>query len=142
MSGDDIVGEARTWIGTPWIHQAALKGIGCDCIGLVSGVADALGIPEARAWRADVRFKGYGEIPVPERLLEACDIYLEQVPLPEATIGSVLVFSVKRQPMHFGIMSGPAGLIHGWRPIGRVIEQPIDTVWRRRLFRAYRYRSH
>lgn len=35
---DIIIVEARSWIGTPYHHQAALKGVGCDCLGLVRGV--------------------------------------------------------------------------------------------------------
>jgi NlpC/P60 family putative phage cell wall peptidase len=35
---DKIITEARSWIGTPYHHQAALKGVGCDCLGLVRGV--------------------------------------------------------------------------------------------------------
>ena len=34
----DIIVEARAWIGTPYRHQASLKGVGCDCLGLVRGV--------------------------------------------------------------------------------------------------------
>ena len=33
-----IVAEAREWIGTRYRHQGSLKGIGCDCLGLVRGV--------------------------------------------------------------------------------------------------------
>ena len=33
-----ILTEARSWIGTPYRHQASLKGIGCDCLGLLRGV--------------------------------------------------------------------------------------------------------
>src|SRR4051812_1881115 len=33
-----IVAEARAWIGTRYRHQASLKGVGCDCLGLVRGV--------------------------------------------------------------------------------------------------------
>jgi cell wall-associated NlpC family hydrolase len=33
-----IVAEARSWIGTPYQHQASLKGVGCDCLGLLRGV--------------------------------------------------------------------------------------------------------
>ena len=33
-----IVAETRGWIGTPYRHQASLKGVGCDCLGLVRGV--------------------------------------------------------------------------------------------------------
>ena len=39
-----ILTEARDWIGTPYQHQASLKGAGCDCLGLVRGV-----------WRARTR---------------------------------------------------------------------------------------
>ncbi len=37
-----VVAEARTWIGTPYRHQASLKGVGCDCLGLVRGIFRAL----------------------------------------------------------------------------------------------------
>src|ERR687894_190463 len=33
-----IIAEARGWIGTPYRHQASLKGVGCDCLGLLRGV--------------------------------------------------------------------------------------------------------
>jgi NlpC/P60 family putative phage cell wall peptidase len=33
-----LVAEARSWIGTPYRHQASLKRVGCDCLGLVRGV--------------------------------------------------------------------------------------------------------
>ena len=38
MKRADIVEEARSWLGTPYHHQAALKGVGCDCIGLLRDV--------------------------------------------------------------------------------------------------------
>src|SRR5215470_3685481 len=34
----DIITLARGWIGTPYRHQASLKGVGCDCLGLLRGV--------------------------------------------------------------------------------------------------------
>ena len=42
----DIVALARGWLGTPYHHQASLKGVGCDCLGLIRGVyAEACGQP-------------------------------------------------------------------------------------------------
>lgn len=35
---DALVAEARSWIGTSYRHQASVKGVGCDCLGLVRGV--------------------------------------------------------------------------------------------------------
>ncbi len=33
-----IATAARGWIGTPYRHQASLKGVGADCLGLMRGV--------------------------------------------------------------------------------------------------------
>ncbi len=33
-----IVQAARDWIGTPYVHQASVKGAGTDCLGLVRGI--------------------------------------------------------------------------------------------------------
>ena len=40
MSGlaDRLVSEAHLWLGTPYVHQMACRGAGCDCLGLVRGV--------------------------------------------------------------------------------------------------------
>ena len=38
ISRDAIVAEATSWLGTPYRHQAWLKGVGCDCLGLLRGV--------------------------------------------------------------------------------------------------------
>lgn len=33
-----VVAEAKCWLGTPYQHQASLKQVGCDCLGLLRGV--------------------------------------------------------------------------------------------------------
>lgn len=38
MSRPDVVVAARGWIGTPYMHQASMKGVGTDCLGLLRGV--------------------------------------------------------------------------------------------------------
>ena len=37
LTGDAIVAAARTWIGTPYEHQASCRGAGTDCLGLLRG---------------------------------------------------------------------------------------------------------
>ena len=29
---------ARAWLGTPYLHQSSVKGVGCDCLGLARGI--------------------------------------------------------------------------------------------------------
>ncbi len=38
VEAERIVAIARSWIGTPYVHQASLKGAGCDCLGLIRGI--------------------------------------------------------------------------------------------------------
>ena len=44
-----IVAAARGWIGTPYQHQASVKGAGSDCLGLLRGVWRELIGPEPTA---------------------------------------------------------------------------------------------
>ena len=34
-----IVAAARSWRGTPYHHQASLKGVGSDCLGLITALS-------------------------------------------------------------------------------------------------------
>lgn len=45
--GERVWKEAQSWKGTPFVPQASVKGRGCDCKGLVWGVARELHYPEA-----------------------------------------------------------------------------------------------
>jgi NlpC/P60 family putative phage cell wall peptidase len=38
VARETIIALARSWLGTPYVHQAAAKGQGTDCLGLVRGI--------------------------------------------------------------------------------------------------------
>ena len=44
VTRNQIICEARKWIGTPFHRQASKRGEGCDCIGLLSGIARNLNL--------------------------------------------------------------------------------------------------
>lgn len=71
LSRMDAVAEARAWLGTPFHHQASVKCVGCDCIGLIKGVGVTLRLvdydpasPEAQA------FANYSMLPNSRRMRE------------------------------------------------------------------------
>ena len=37
-----LIEEAKTWEGTKFQHQARLKGVAVDCVGLISGMVEKL----------------------------------------------------------------------------------------------------
>ena len=58
MNPDSVVAAARAFLGTPYRHQAATIGAGCDCLGLLRGVWRQLYGSEAGPvppYRADLR---------------------------------------------------------------------------------------
>lgn len=124
---EQIIAEARSWLGTPWVHQHRTKGVGVDCAGLVIGVARALGVVPA-----DFDVNGYGRQP-DGTLLDVCDAHLHRVPRGQMQPGDVVVLAYERDPQHMGIVvpyRGSAdmlGLVHAADLAGKVIEHRL--IW-------------
>jgi cell wall-associated NlpC family hydrolase len=93
---------ARGWLGTPFHWQASLKGVGCDCKGLVAGVARELGLPEADSLHA--RLADYGWR-VPVDVLKA-GLAATLQPVADPGPGDVLLFLMAGRPQHLGIHAG------------------------------------
>lgn len=140
-----LIAEAREWLKpkTRFQHQQSMKNVVSDCLGFGSAVAAKMGVPNAVQWREDERFKNYAATPDPKKLVEACDEYMDAVPLHLARIADVLVIRFKKQPMHFAFVTAldPMSMIHCFELRGGVVEHGIDETWRRRIFRVYRLRG-
>jgi NlpC/P60 family putative phage cell wall peptidase len=139
----DVVNEARSWMGTRFHHQGDLKGVGCDCIGLLVGVSYQLGIVDARSGHRGGRFEGYGGDPDPVILLQACDAYLDPIRIFDAVAGDILLMRFVTEPQHFAIISNdsPRRIIHAYLSARRVVENDVDEVWGSRVVRAYSFRG-
>ena len=138
-----VVMIARGWLGTPYRHQASVRGHGADCLGLVRGVwrelfgAEAADVPPYRPDWAEVG----GE----ETLLHAARRWLREIPLERAIAGDVLLFRMGPgcPAKHCAILSEGAlrggaepRMIHAYW--GRaVVESWMGTWWRRRLVAAF-----
>jgi len=143
MTRADIVTEARAWIGTRWQHQAMVKGVGCDCIGLIVGVALAVGIAEARTVLETPEYRNYGRQPDGTTLLRGCSELLDPVRRYEAQPGDVLLMKFQTDPQHFAFLSAinPGCIIHAYAGARRVVEHAIDATWNSRVVGAFRIRG-
>jgi NlpC/P60 family putative phage cell wall peptidase len=135
-----IVNEAREWLGTPWKHQASLKGVGTDCIGLIRGVARAIGIADPFVTGEAIRYLGYGRRPDPTLLLEACDEYLDR---GRGALGDIIVMRFETEPQHFALVSclRPRRMIHAYAQARKVVENGMDALWLSRVVRTYAFRG-
>jgi NlpC/P60 family putative phage cell wall peptidase len=142
ITREQIVAEARTWLGTRWQHQAYCKGVATDCIGLVGGIALELGMQGAREWADDPALHNYGRTPDPKVLLDGCDRLLVRIPLHTAGLGDILVMAFASEPQHFAIVSrvDPMYLIHAYALARKVVENGAAVAHARTL-RAYSYRE-
>lgn len=135
MTGADVVMEARSWLGTRFHHQGRLKSVGCDCAGLVVGVAQALGLSEFD--KTD-----YSRLPDGEMLRAVCDANMTGIAITDVQPGDVLLFKFDQFPQHLAIVGDyPAGglsLIHAFAPSRKVVEVRLDDVWQQRVVAAYR----
>lgn len=84
--GERVAQEAREWVGTRFVWQASQKQVGCDCKGLLWGVARELGFPEAESLYAKVA--DYSPTrPVPSALLkEGFASIFDRVPVRVAAV--------------------------------------------------------
>lgn len=133
-----IVAEARSWIGTPYHHQASVKGVGCDCLGLLRGVWRAWLGPEPEAMPAYSR--DWTEARGEETLLAAAGRHLERIPTPDAEAGDVLVFRLRPEAVakHAGILVAATRFVHAQERVGTV-EVSLSPWWRRRIAGVFRF---
>lgn len=135
ISPDDIVEEARRWIGTPYRHQASKLGAGTDCLGLIRGVWRSLfgEEPEAMpAYTAD-----WSETTGDEVLLAAASRWLNPKPLNANDVGDVVVFRMRATGVakHLGITAtrqGTSTFVHAYSDHG-VLETPLSAPWLRKI---------
>ena len=131
-----VIAAARRYIGTPYHHQAALAGAGCDCLGLVRGVwRDLYGAePEVPPpYTPD-----WGEVGPAEPMLEAARRHLVALDLAAAGPGDVLLFRLRPgcPAKHAAILSHDGRMIHA-QSRDRVREAAMGSWWRRRAVAAF-----
>ena len=132
MNAADLIAEARTLLGTPFLHQGRQPGVGIDCGGLIVHLLAFAGI--------DYDITGYSRVPAGDRLKRHCDAVLESKSKYELEPADVLLFSIKRDPQHIGLYTGRT-IVHAWYsagPSAGVVEHRLTDLWTKRLVAAYR----
>jgi len=140
METERILQTARTWLGTPYVHQASCKGAGCDCLGLLRGIWRELNGTEPEIpppYSAD-----WAEATGEETLHTALSRHLHEIPIAEISPGDIALFRMARNgpAKHCGILAERGGaqtLIHARQNIS-VREEPFAPFWQRKLAFVFR----
>jgi NlpC/P60 family putative phage cell wall peptidase len=139
---DSIVRIARSWLGTPYRHQASCKGAGTDCLGLIRGVwREAIG-PEPEP--VPPYTPDWSETTGDEDLLAAAQRHLLAIARETAQPGDVVIMRMRAVSVakHAGILARSADgydtLIHAYSGHG-VVESPLAHAWSRKIAAYYRF---
>ena len=133
---DEALAVARTWLGTPYHHQASRKGVGADCLGLVRGVWRELYGREPELpppYSAD-----WAEATREETLLAAARRNLIEVSREDAAPGDVVLFRMVPEgpAKHAGILSEGGRFIHAYS--GKAVtNSSLSRWWEARLVAAF-----
>ncbi len=137
MLAPRVVEEARRWIGTPYLHQASLCGVGCDCLGLVRGIWRSVYGDEPEAvphYSAD-----WAEASGIEHLLMAGHRHFRPVDKDDMAAGDVVLFRWRAHwpAKHLGVVSGEGSMIHAHA--GAVVAEVHFGIWARRIAQVFRF---
>jgi NlpC/P60 family putative phage cell wall peptidase len=138
LSRSAIVAEARSWIGTPYRHQASLKGVGCDCLGLVRGIWRNVFVDEPESVPAYA--PDWAEASGQEILAQAARRHMTEISPTDFSAGDVLLFRWRERfpAKHAAIVTAPDLMVHA-HDGAAVAEVAIAPWWRRRLAYAFRF---
>ncbi|MFA5662406.1 C40 family peptidase [Castellaniella sp.] len=135
MIRDEIVAEARTWIGTPWRHHGRNRA-GIDCVGLGVVVASRLGI-------TDYDSLDYGRKPVPG-LVDHIRLVADEIPIDSAMPGDFFLIRDQGYPFHVAFVSEKHGvkhIIHAHARRRKVVEEPFAHEWPGLIMSAWRLKG-
>jgi NlpC/P60 family putative phage cell wall peptidase len=140
---EQIVNQARSWIGTPFHHQARLKGKGCDCLGLIVGVVAELELKDPKGTPlADYDEPNYSASPDGDYLIAKLCGMMQEVPKAEKRAGDLGLFTIGGNPQHLAIVSDHEsgfGMIHCYAQARRVVEHRLDAQWESQLVKVFRW---
>ena len=114
-----IVEEARSWLGTPYHHQAMVKGAGVDCAMILVAVYRAVGLIPAsfdpRPYPQDWHLHRDAERYLGNITRFCCEVETPQV-------GGIAVWRFGRTFSHGGICIGGNQVIHSYIGRGVVLD--------------------
>jgi hypothetical protein len=136
-----FIQEAHEWLETPFLDQQSNKGIGCDCVGLIAGVARNTKAVKNLEFETDYRRSSDGTT-----MLALFRKYTEEINWRDALPADFFV--VRYNPVHWHCMivaerkeniETEFTVIEAGKE--KVIKHRVDSGTKRRIFTAFRIKN-
>lgn len=142
-----IVEEARSWIGTAFHQLGRVKKTGtqqggCDCLGLIIGTLDNLGILS----KDKLSFKEYDPIhysAVSDGHLLTKNLANHFLPISKKDLkeGDIVLFEFNNNPQHLAFIASSNNnltIIHSFIQAKKVVEHYFSKWWLDKVIASYR----
>ena len=134
---DELIAEARTYLGVPWQHQGRSKK-GVDCVGFI-----LLSFKYVNVYVKEIR--GYSRQPDGKKLKEIMDSQPNLLNVTGADIkkGDILLLKIIKDPQHVALVTDgnttKLGMIHSYNGGSKkVIEHSLSDIWKKKIIAVYR----
>ena len=130
--------EARSWVGTPFVPHAMVKGAGVDCVHLVAGVYLACGVLQ------DFKPQSYsldeGQHREDSKVLAWFEAHREFQPAATTDLqpGDTICFRLARTEHHAGLMLGHGDFIHALPGRKVTVSNLRESFYRSRITAVFR----
>ncbi|MCV9908823.1 NlpC/P60 family protein [Brucella sp. HL-2] len=132
MVVEKVLAEAGNWIGTPYRHGASMRGVSCDCLGLVRGIWRTLYGDEPE--HPGIYAPDWAEAASGDPLMEAAHRHMRVRVSSAPQPGDLLIFRWRADvaAKHLGIMIRENRFIHAYE--GHcVMASALVPQWRKRI---------
>lgn len=129
----DLIAEARTWLGVPFHHQGRVK-TGVDCAGVIVVPAQAINLEVTDQ-------VGYSRTPSGVLQSEIAK-QMTRVKLFDMQPGDVLLMSWA-EPQHLALVTGvnPLIILHAFAQAKKVVEHQVDQNMFKNISAVYRFKE-
>jgi len=130
--------ELQSWMGTPFRHNAHVKGAGVDCVRLVGEVMVSCGVePSYDFGYYSLDFSMHNERSILVDYIEKTGKFVMVEPC-KAQLGDIAVFKIGKCPHHAAIMLDDRMFVHALMHNKVTHGDITDSTWAKRLVAFYR----
>lgn len=150
ITRQNIIQEAKSWVGTRFHHQGRIKKSkndfgGCDCLAIIIGVAKKLNIPSGII-RDNINIPlykfdrmDYGRHPSNNQLYNTLSKVMNIKYTLE--VGDVILFNIQNRSQHLAIYSYNNSIIHCLLTAKKVIEHPLSNLWKLNISQIFSFKG-
>ncbi|MFN7038696.1 MAG: hypothetical protein ACK4OM_03910 [Alphaproteobacteria bacterium] len=146
-----IIAEAKTWLGTSFHHQGRVKKTGlhnggCDCIGLILGIAKSLNLKsnfDKSKLLIEFDKVNYKRIVIGNDLKNIMSMHFIEIDLDHAEICDIVLFNINKNLQHIGMIieknQSAIYVIHSYIQAKQVVMHNLDEEWINKIDSVYRF---